>query len=486
MAAPQRDSFIDALRGGAVLVVVVGHWLAASVVEDAGRLTGLNALTDIPESHLATWMLQVMPLLFFVGGFANARSLARHDAAYLAFVRTRLIRLLAPTVGFVVIWLAVGWVAEVFELPEVVVAIADLAGLPFWFLGVYIIVISLAPWLWSLHRRFGWRVVGVSVVGSVAVDVAVHGAGWEVVGVLNFVFVWLLPHQLGYLHADGALRPAARQAAALAALGLGGLIVLTTLVGYPVSLIAVPGADRFNTNPPSLAIVAVTAWLVGLALVARPLISRWAYRRRAVVRAVNSVPLTLYLWHVAAAAIAAVVLDHLGFPRPEVGTGAWWALRIPWLIAIVPVMAVVVVAVRRLEIHPRPRAAEVQEQRIRHLAVGIGVVSVGFGILGFGVTGFDNLTTEFGGRVLVFEMNPLQNLLHVAIGAGLLWVAVRLPGAAGAVAVVTAAYLAIGLAGWTEGIGWLAMNPATAVFHVVLAALSLGLFLPAIVADARG
>jgi hypothetical protein len=73
----ERDRFIDVLRVVAVVIVVGGHWMATSVIWDAERIGGENALSVIPESHPATWLLQVMPLLFFVGGFANSRALAR-------------------------------------------------------------------------------------------------------------------------------------------------------------------------------------------------------------------------------------------------------------------------------------------------------------------------------------------------------------------------------------------------------------------------
>ena len=35
-----------------------------------------NPLDEIPLGWAATWVLQVMPMFFIVGGFANARSLS--------------------------------------------------------------------------------------------------------------------------------------------------------------------------------------------------------------------------------------------------------------------------------------------------------------------------------------------------------------------------------------------------------------------------
>jgi ABC-type transport system involved in multi-copper enzyme maturation permease subunit len=57
------------------------------------------------------------------------------------------------------------------------------------------------------------------------------------------------------------------------------------------------------------------------------------------------------------------------------------------------------------------------------LALAIGAVYTLVGIAGFFVTGFDNFAAETDKTLLGFEINPLHNLVHLAIGlAGLaLW-----------------------------------------------------------------
>ena len=57
------------------------------------------------------------------------------------------------------------------------------------------------------------------------------------------------------------------------------------------------------------------------------------------------------------------------------------------------------------------------------LALTIGVVYTLVGIAGFFVTGFDNFAAETDKTLLGFEINPLHNIVHLAIGlAGLaLW-----------------------------------------------------------------
>ncbi len=485
----ERDPFIDALRVLAVLIVVVGHWATTTVIWVEGRISVENALSVIPESHVATWLLQVMPLLFFVGGFANARSLARHDGEYMAYLRTRLVRLLTPVLAFIAVWLSVGIAAETLPLPEpnVMERAADLAALPFWFLGMYVVVVALAPLLWRLHQRLGWWVPALLIVGAATVDLLVHGFGYAAVGVANYAFVWLLAHQLGFFYADGRLdRVSGASAGALAVAGLVGLVVAVTVGGYPMSMVGVPGEDRWNTEPPSLALVALTIWLLGLALLARPLIQSWAGHRRRLVDQLNGSVLTIYLWHVSALALGAAVIYLLGIPRPDTGSALWWTTRPLWLAVTVPFLALFVYGFRRFEVHPVPRpVVRRPDHRVRLVAVSIAIVSLALGIFGFGVSGFDRVVTEHGETILVFSVNPLQNVLHVAIGLGLLWVAYRSPWALPGAVTASMLYLALGAAGRSTGIDLLAMNPATAGLHIVVGSLGLSLLVAAVSSDRR-
>jgi len=292
--------------------------------------------------------------------------------------------------------------------------------------------------------------------------------------------------QLGFFYADGRLDPARWVVGALAAVGLLGLVVAVTVGGYPVSMIGVPGESRWNTDPPSLPLVALTIWLISLALLARPGIRSWAGRRSRLVQRFNGVTLTMYLWHVSAIAIAATVVYPLGFPRSETGSAAWWANRPLWLATLIPFLALLVFGFRRFEVHRAPQGVpRFADHRARLVATGIGVVSLALGILGFSVTGFDHVATAFGGSVLSFSMNPLQSVLHVAVGLGVLWAAYLPVSVAPGATAVAVTYLLLGGAGWSSGIALLAMNPATARLHAVLGALGLGLLVLAVAADRR-
>jgi fucose 4-O-acetylase-like acetyltransferase len=302
-ALEERDPFIDLLRVACILVVVLGHWATTTVVWEPDRVLSVNALAEIPATRIITWLVQVMPLVFFAGGFANSVS-RRRSGSYLGYLDGRLGRLLLPTGAFLAVWLALGIAAEALDPTSAGKArAAEVAALPLWFLGIYLVAVALAPAMEALHRRWGlWAAGGLAAAVGV-VDLVSIGAGIEGVGGANYAFQWLFAHQLGFAYADGTLQRWGRKgAAALALGGLAALVLLTTVGGYPVSLVGVPGQERSNAQPPSLAMVALTLWLVGLALLLRPAALRWMGRPRVgrLVRRGHAVLLTAFLWHVTA------------------------------------------------------------------------------------------------------------------------------------------------------------------------------------------
>jgi ABC-type transport system involved in multi-copper enzyme maturation permease subunit len=71
----------------------------------------------------------------------------------------------------------------------------------------------------------------------------------------------------------------------------------------------------------------------------------------------------------------------------------------------------------------RPASDPTSKHPSQLLALAIGAVYTLVGLLGFLVTGFDNFAAETNKTLLGFEINPLHNIVHLAIGlAGLaLW-----------------------------------------------------------------
>lgn len=107
----RRDRYVDFLRAFSVLVVIVGHWVVARAVIDDGVVRSSGNIIDGSDwAWVATWLLQVIPIFFFVGGFSNSvsyRSSRRRGLSAGRWIRSRLGRLLKPTAVFLGVWVMV-------------------------------------------------------------------------------------------------------------------------------------------------------------------------------------------------------------------------------------------------------------------------------------------------------------------------------------------------------------------------------------------
>ena len=336
-----RNRYVDLLRVGSIVVVVLGHWLMAVLSWREGSFSGENLLELDPRLQILTWIFQVMPIFFIVGGFTNAGSwlsAVGRGTTYADWLRARAGRLLRPTLIFVAFWTVLPMLAVSVGLPS---SLARTGGeevaLPLWFMAIYMLTVAAAPALLEAHRRFGGiRVIVVLAAGAAAVDAARWGLGGPLVSGLNYCFVWLAILELGFLWRDGVLTRRRWIPWVMTGGGIVVLTALTTLASYPISMIGLTHAERSNTVPPSLAIVALAVWQCGAMLILEAMANRWLLRARvwlAVVIA-NSMVMTLYLWNMTALVLAAVILFPTGLvPQPEPLGAAWWWQRSGWIAA---------------------------------------------------------------------------------------------------------------------------------------------------------
>lgn len=353
--SPDRQRYVDFLRVASLAVVMLGHWLMAVVEWRDGRLVAGNILEAAPAAQWLTWALQVMPVFFFVGGFANAASWAaarRDGRGYGQWLGSRLARLARPVLAFALVWTGVVVALHLAGVDPRAVRAGSIAQ-PLWFLAVYVVVVTVAPAMVAVHRRGGGAVQVGLAVAVAAVDAARWRFGVPLVGWVNLALVWLFAHQLGVAWRAGALAAWHRcRLAALAAGGLGALVVLTALFGYPHSMVGGVGEARSNTFPPSLALVALATWQFALVLLVRPVVDQWLERPRAwsVVVAANGMAMTVFLWHLTALAVVAVaILPARLLPAPAAGSAAWWALRPVWIALLALALVALVAAFARVE-----------------------------------------------------------------------------------------------------------------------------------------
>ncbi len=361
-----RNRYVDFLRAASITVVVVGHWLMSAPIVRDGELKLDDMLATAPWSQWLTWVCQVMPLFFIVGGYSNMvswDSARRRGEGYGLWTATRLKRLMGPVVPLMVMWAVMAIVAHRFGVRPTYIRVgSQVALIPTWFLAVYVMVTVAAPgtsWAW---HRFGMLSFWVPALCAVVVDTIAFSIGFSTLRWVNYAFVWLSVHQLGYLWRDGRIAGPVR-ALSWAVAGLAVLMFLIWAASYPVSMISVPDELISNSRPPTLALLALGALHAGIVLLMETPMRRWLRRPGPWTATVfvNGTIMTVYLWHNTVMVLMIGLLNLLGGVGLtfEPDTAVWWMTRPLWIGLLGAILAVIFVPVfNRFERRARAGAAE--------------------------------------------------------------------------------------------------------------------------------
>ncbi len=385
-----RNRAIDFFRAAALVTVVLGHWLASAVfVDDTGALRFTNILELTEWTHWLTWGIQVMPVFFLVGGYANWRSFhasQRRGDSTGTWITARFRRLMTPIVPFLAVWTVISVAAGLLGVDHSLIRAGSFAVVtPLWFLAVYLLVILAIPVMIPLWNRFGWWTVAVGVVLSFSIDTLRFTTGLDWIGWLNFGAVWITAHQLGFGWSTERSRPRSSILVAAIPITLGALLLLTLWGPYPVSMVGVPGATENNTLPPTGVLVLLSLLQYGVVRLAEPIAQRFMLRSRpwTAVVGFHAVMMTVYVWHLPTLAIIVLIGYGIGVGFTfEPLTVAWWLTRPAWIAVLTTSLVGVVAVFGRFE----PRVRTTPSPNVAVLAFGViaslTAISVGV-VLGF-------------------------------------------------------------------------------------------------------
>ncbi|MGU3643529.1 acyltransferase family protein [Microbacterium sp. C23T] len=396
---PGRDRAIDLVRAVCIAGVVVLHAMMVGVAVTDGGPSFVNASDGTWWIAPLSWVLQVMPLFFVIGGFSGATALRRarrRGRDGVDFVAGRIHRLLLPalvtiaTVGALLALLAIA------GTPADLVALAGFRfAQPLWFLGVFLVCQALLPVLLRLHETAPLRTIALLAAAAVVVDVVRLGTGVDAYGFINLAFVWLALQQLGFFLADGRVDALSRRSRTLWAGAAVALLAISFVAGvHSPDLVA-------NINPPTTALLLVGIAHTALFSLLRGPLERLA-RRRAPARLIDAVTpraMTVYLWHMPVllclAGLTAAVAMITTLPLPVIDGSWWWLSRPAWLALALAATAAVAWPLARIEAIRSPQGTR-SVGRLG-LATGAGTAAVALLL----VTGTTVLTAAVAVLLLV-------------------------------------------------------------------------------------
>ena len=401
-----HDRYATFLRLGALALVVIGQSLI-TVLHWAG--------VSATWLWLLTWVLQAIPVFYFAGGHANLagwHAVQADHGGYGRYLAARISWLLRPVLAFVLAWLVLPLPLELLDVDKSRVEMfGRLIAYPLWFLGLYLVAVVATPVMAWLHRNARLVTPVALVAVMIAVDLARIGFAWRTGGYLNLVLGALLLQQLGFYYADGSLQRVSRKVlAGLALAAVPALSALITFGGYPRTMMSLPGEGSSNLSPPTVGLLVLGLAQICLVLLLKPRITAWLAGSRTwrVVDFARSAPMTVYLGYLTVLAAVIGVLGLLDSPAAF----DWVATRPRWLVVLVLLLVPVLVVFHRFERNASLIPCRTRETHRTRLAVTLGAGYGVLGVLGFVVTGFAGAA----GTLVVLDVDPLQNLIHLLLG----------------------------------------------------------------------
>lgn len=324
----KRDLTLDIARVFCVLLVVVIHLLMVGVgIGPDGELIVSRPLENQAWFHAVTWVGQIMPLFFVVGGFASLtawRSMVRRGGTASDYVRNRVLRLAQPALPLFLFYVVVIGGARLLGvdgnlLDTVIVG----AGLPLWFLAAYTLCQAFVPIMAGWHARAPRATLVILLAGAVVVDIARFATGISELGLANLFFVWIFVQQVGFWYADGWF--AARRWWQLLLIAAACYLVL-----LPMTLAGPWFVDMLAAlNPPTVPLVLLGVAQACILRLIRPALARLmnTHAARAVVFLVGTRLMTIYLWHLPLIIALSGIALLIPGASPEPASAVWWYTR---------------------------------------------------------------------------------------------------------------------------------------------------------------
>ena len=412
----ERNRYVDFLRSVSITVVIVGHWLIATAWYTGGELQIGHLLRQALHMQWMTWLFQVMPIFFIVGGYSNGVSLesaARKGTGYAAWLVARLNRLVAPLLFLLIAWAVIVVIMQALGVSGGVIQYMSQAALiPTWFLAIYIMIVILAPLAYRFWRAAGFLSFWCFVAAAVLVDAVFFAADWQWLGWSNYFWVWLAVHQLGFAWRDGRMG-SPPLLLVYAALAFAALYLLINKGPYPLAMVGSPDPGLSNTLPPKITLIALGVMQFGVLLALEGPMRRAlaGVRLWAATVLVNSMIMTVYLWHMTIMIVFGGVLYlsggfGLGL---EPGTGDWWATRPLWIAVLMLLLIPIALLMSPLE--RRGRAADAAIPTAARQIAGAMMICLGVALLArFG----------YGGPVQYLDVGAFALVIVGAAISGLL------------------------------------------------------------------
>ena len=209
-----RERFIDFAKVLGILFLVINSHLLLSISESYGEYNIRNLSETNLSRQILTWFTTGMSLFAFTMGFNNLiawYSNVGREGSQWQYLVDRTNSILGPLIVWIIsITILLNVLYLYTDLPlylttseDGIMSSIEFVLWPMWLVTIYLVLVIFAPLTIYLHRKFPHLTVVLLTLLTLLVDSYEFPLNFSYLKLLNYLFFWLLIHQLGYFFADG-------------------------------------------------------------------------------------------------------------------------------------------------------------------------------------------------------------------------------------------------------------------------------------------
>ena len=306
-----RERFIDFTKIIGILFLIINSFTLLKLEDSGGELFVKNLSASSQSLMVVTWFTTGMSLFFFSMGFNNLiawYSNVGRDGSQWNYLVDRINTLLGP----VIVWIfsstvVLNILSRSDNFPNYLTTSED--GImpsiefilwPLWLVSIYLVMVLFAPFTIYLHKKYPYATVLSLITITILIDNINFSLSLSYIKLFNYLFFWIVIHQIGYFFADGKIQKININVFRyITVFTYGYLFYQMSVSESYLSLASYRLTSLNNEDPPTTLYLIASIGLICLFLSAKNIIEKIMNNQKIwlLISHIHSNIYTVYLWH---------------------------------------------------------------------------------------------------------------------------------------------------------------------------------------------
>ena len=307
-----RERFIDFTKIIGLLFLIINSFTLLRLQDSGGELFVENLSASSQSLMVVTWFTTGMSLFFFSMGFNNLiawYSNVGRDGSQWNYLVDRINTLLGP----VIVWIfsstvVLNILSRSDNFPNYLTTSED--GImpsiefilwPLWLVSIYLVMVLFAPFTIYLHKKYPYATVLFLITLTILIDNIDFSINLSYLKLFNYLFFWIVVHQIGYFFADGKIQKLNLNVFIyVTVFSYGYLFYQMSISESYLSLASYRLTSLNNEDPPTTIYLIASIGLICLFLSAKNIIEKILSNQKMwfIISHIHSNIYTIFLWHI--------------------------------------------------------------------------------------------------------------------------------------------------------------------------------------------